>query len=78
MSELALYDFNKIHRTGHSNLVVDALIYQPQDPNSDNEITNDEQEWTAISYQTVCETQDIGIDGTKLDHTLNLDLHTSS
>ena len=45
-------------------------VVRPQDPDSDNEITDDEEEWTAISYQTVCESLDIGIGGTKLDHTL--------
>ena len=70
LSELALYDFNIIYRTGRSNLVADALSRLPQDPNSDNEITDDEEEWTAISYKTVCESLDIGIGGTKLDHTL--------
>ena len=70
MSELALYDIDIIYRTGHSNLVADALSHRPQDPNSDNESTDDEEEWTAISYQTVCESLDIGIGGTKLDHTL--------
>ena len=70
LSELALYDFDIIYRTGHSNLVADALSRRPQDPNSDNETIDDEEELTAISYQTVCETLDIGIGGTKLDHTL--------
>ena len=70
LSELALYDFDIIYKTGHSNLVADALSRRPQDPNSDNEITDDEEEWTAISYQTVCESLDIGTGGTKLDHTL--------
>ena len=55
LSELALYDFDIVHRTGRSNLVADALSRRPQDPNSDNEITDEEEEWTAISYQTVCE-----------------------
>ena len=70
LSELALYDFDIIYRTGCSNLVADALSHRPQDPNSDNEITDEEEEWTAISYQTVCKSLDIGIGGTKLDHTL--------
>ena len=56
--------------TGRSNLVADALSHRPEDPNSDQETTNDEEEWTAISYQTVCETLDLGIGGTKLDHAL--------
>ena len=70
LSELALYDFNIRYRTGHSNHVVDALSHRPEDPNSDQETTDDEEEWTAISYQTVCETLDLGIGGTKLDYAL--------
>ena len=30
LSELALYDFNIIYRTGKSNLVADALSRQPE------------------------------------------------
>ena len=70
LSELALYDFDIIYRTGCSNLVADALSRRPEDTNSDNEITDDDNEWTAISYQTVCESLDTGIGGTKLDRTL--------
>ena len=70
LSELALYDFNIIYRTGRSNRVADALSPRPEDPNSDQETTDDEEEWTAISYQTVCETLDLGIGGTKLDNAL--------
>ena len=70
LSELALYDFDIIYRTGRSNLVADALSRRPEDPNSDQETTDDEEEWTAISYQIVCETLDLGIGGTKLDHAL--------
>ena len=74
MNELALYDFDIIYRTGHSNLVADVLSRRPEDPNSDQETTDDEEEWTAISYQTVCETLDLGIGGTKLDHALKAHL----
>ena len=76
LSELALYDFDIVYRTGRSNLVADALSHRPEDPNSDQETNDDEEEWTAISYQTVCETLNLEIGGTKLDHTLRARVQT--
>ena len=76
LSELALYDFDIVYRTGRSNLVADALSRRPEDPNSDQETNDDEEEWTAISYQTVCETLNLEIGGTKLDHTLRSRVQT--
>ena len=64
ISELALYDF--VYQTGRSNNVADALSRQPADSGSDDEATDEEEEWTAISYQAVCKTLDIPLGGTKL------------
>ena len=36
LSELALYDFDIIYRTGKSNLVADALSWRPESPSSNN------------------------------------------
>ena len=52
LSELALYDFDIIYRTGKSNLVADALSWQPESPsdrNNNGECDSDE-DWEAISY----------------------------
>ena len=52
LSELALYDFDIVYRTGKSNLVADALSWRPE---SDNQINqkgsqDSDEEWEAISY----------------------------
>ena len=65
-----------MYLTGRSNNVADALNRQPADSGSDNEATDEEEEWTAISYQTVCETLDIPLDGTKLSRKLRARLQT--
>ena len=52
LSELALYDFDIIYRTGKSNLVADALSRWPESPSSNNRGREDDnyEEWEAISY----------------------------
>ena len=52
LSELALYDFDIIYRTGKSNLVADTLSRRPESPsnrNNSGEYDSDE-DWEAISY----------------------------
>ena len=52
LSELALYDFDIIYRTGKSNLVTDALSRWLESPSSNNRGREDDssEEWEAISY----------------------------
>ena len=58
LSELALYDFNIIYRTGKSNLVADALSRRPE---VESELAREqpsaeeleEEEWEAVCYSTV-------------------------
>ena len=65
-----------MYRTGRSNNVADALSRRPADSGSDNEATDEEEEWTAISYQAVCKMLDIPLDGTKLSRELRARLQT--
>ena len=54
LSELALYDFDIIYRTGKSNLVADALSRRPEvEEEMEKEVLpeSDDEEWTAVSYQ---------------------------
>ena len=74
LSELALYDFDIIYRTGRSNLVADALSRRPEDPNSDQETTDDEKSGLPYHTNTVCEILDLGTGGTKLDYALKAHL----
>ena len=51
LSELALYDFDIVYRTGKSNLVADALSQRPESPSGDTREKGDDsdEEWEAIS-----------------------------
>ena len=53
LSELALYDFDIVYRTGKSNLVADALSHRPEvEKEMEKEVvSNDNDEWIAVSYQ---------------------------
>ena len=54
LSELALYNFDIVYRTGKSNLVVDALSCYPEvNKEVEKEATpeSDEDKWIAVSYQ---------------------------
>ena len=52
LSELALYNFDIVYRTGKSNLVADALSRRPESDNQvDQKVRQDsDDEWEAISY----------------------------
>ena len=52
LSELALYDFDIIYRTGKSNLVADALSRRPETPSDRNNSggCDSDEDWEAISY----------------------------
>ena len=58
LSELALYNFDIVYRTGRSNLIADALSRRPEAEGENHNQTgsdNDDEEWQAISYSTICE-----------------------
>ena len=73
LSELALYDFDIVYRTGHSNLVTDALSHRPEAKGENHYQTcsdNDNEEWQAISYSAICEELQGIIGGVKVEHSL--------
>ena len=54
LSELALYDFDIVYRTGKSNLIADALSRRPEvEEEIEREVLpeSDDEEWIAVSYQ---------------------------
>ena len=54
LSELTLYDFDIVYRSGKSNLVTDALSRCPEvEEETEEEIQpgSDDDEWIAVSYQ---------------------------
>ena len=73
LSELALYDFDIVYRTGRSNLVADALSHRPEVEGENHNQTgsdNDDEEWQAISYSTICEELAGVLGGVKVGHAL--------
>ena len=54
LSELTLYDFDIVYRTGKSNLVADALSRHPEveeEIEKEGPSESDDDEWIAVSYQ---------------------------
>ena len=73
LSELALYDFDIVYRTGRSNLVADALSRRPEAEGENHNQTcsdNDDEEWQAISYSAICEELQGITGGVKVEHSL--------
>ena len=73
LSELALYDFDIVYRTGCSNLVADALSHRPEAEGENHNQAcsdNDDEEWQAISYSAICEELQGIIDGVKVEYSL--------
>ena len=73
LSELALYDFDIVYRTGHSNLVADALSCRPEGEGEHQSPLNnksDNEEWQAISYSTIYEELGGILGGTKVEQCL--------
>ena len=73
LSELALYDFDIVYRTGRSNLVADALSRRPEVEGENHNQTgsdNDDEEWQAISYSTICEELEEVLGGVKVGRAL--------
>ena len=71
LSELALYDFNIVYRTGRSNLITDALSHRPEaEGENHNQMhsDNDDEEWQAISYSAICKELEGIIGGVKVEH----------
>ena len=73
LSELAVYDFDIVYRTGRSNLVADALSRRPEVEGENHNQTgsdNDDEEWQAISYSTICEELEGVLGGVKVGRAL--------
>ena len=73
LSELALYDFDIVYRTGRNNLLAYALSRRPEiKGENDNQVCSDadDKEWQAISYSAICEELEGIISGVKVEHAL--------
>ena len=73
LSELALYNFDIVYQTGRSNLVADALSRRREVEGENHNQTgsdNDDEEWQAISYSTICEELEGVLGGVKVGRAL--------
>ena len=69
LSELALFDFDIVYRTGRTNRVADALSQRPKDPNSSDESSDsDSEDYETISYGTVCTILNQQLKSSKIPH----------
>ena len=69
LSELALFDYNIIYRSGKSNQAADALSWHPE-PNckleSDDDSDNDSSDPVVLSYATICDIIKLVLGDTKI------------
>ena len=73
LSKLALYNFDIVYHTGHSNLVADTLSRRPEAEGENHNQTcsdNDDEEWQAIFYSAICKELQGIIGGVKVEHSL--------
>ena len=73
LSKLALYDFDIVYHTGRSNLVADTLSHRPEAEGENHNQAcsdNDDEEWQAISYSTICKELQGIIGRVKVEHSL--------
>ena len=69
LSELALFDFDIVYRTGRTNHVADAISQRPKDPNSSDESSDsDSDDYETISYGTVCTLLNQQLKSSKIPH----------
>ena len=62
---------------GKSNQVADALSWQPVNPDSSSESSDDEEEWETISYEVVCQVLDYHLGSSKLPYTVKQEVQTN-
>ena len=65
LSELALFDFNIIYRTGNTNQATDALSQHPE-PNFKLESDSDSDDLVMLSYATMCDIIKLVLGDTKI------------
>ena len=81
LSELALFDFNIIYRSGRSNQAADVLSRHPE-PNckleSDDDSDNDSSDQVMLSYATVCDIIKPVLGDTKIPLTIKKEAQAAS
>ena len=81
LSELALFNFNIIYRSGKTNQTADALSWCPE-PNckleSDDDSDNDSSDLVMLSYATICDIIKPVLGDTKIPFTIKKDAQAAS
>ena len=81
LSELALFNFNIIYRSGKSNQAADALSQHPE-PNckleSDDDSDNDSSDPVMLSYATICNIIKLVLGDTKIPLTIKKKVQAAS
>ena len=78
LSDLALFNFDIRYRAGKTNHVADALSWQPVNPESSSESSDDEDEWETISYGMVCQILNHHLDSTKIPFQVKYEVQSNS
>ena len=55
LNDLALFNFDIKYHMGKCNQAADALSWQPENPDSSSESSDEDEEWETISYEMVCQ-----------------------
>ena len=77
LSNLALFDLDIKYSAGKSNQAADALSWQPENPNSASESSDEKEEWETISYEMVWQILDHHLDSTKLPYNVKFEVQTN-
>ena len=77
MIDIALFNFDIRYCAGKSNQAADALSWQPVNPNSSSESSDEEDEWETISCEMVCQILNHHLDLTKLPYGVKYEVQTN-
>ena len=77
LSDLMLFDFEIKYRAGKSNQVADALSWQPVNPNSSSESSDNDEEWETVSYGMVYQILNHHLGSTKMPYNVKLEVQNN-
>ena len=77
LSDLLLFELEIKYRAGKSNQVADALSWQPVNPESSSESSDDDKELETIPYKMVCQILNHHLSSTKLPYNVKLEVQNN-
>ena len=78
LSDLVLFDFEIKYRAGKSNQAADALSWQPVNPDSLSESSDNDEEWETVLYGMVCQILNHNLDSAKLPNNIKLKVQNNT